>query len=58
VFITDRGRPAHVLITIEEFEKLGGAKHSIVEMLAMPGADRVEFKPPRAGRLFQPADLD
>jgi prevent-host-death family protein len=24
VFITDRGRPAHVLITIEEYQKLTG----------------------------------
>ena len=25
VFITDRGRPAHVLLTIEDYQKLGGS---------------------------------
>jgi prevent-host-death family protein len=36
VVITDRGRPAHVLLTIEDFHKLSGAQASIVELLAMP----------------------
>ena len=33
VFITDRGRPAHVLLTIEEYRRLTGGKASVVEML-------------------------
>ncbi|HTW79163.1 MAG TPA: type II toxin-antitoxin system Phd/YefM family antitoxin [Terracidiphilus sp.] len=49
VIITDRGRPAHVLLTIEEFKKLKGKKSNIAELLAMPGAGDVEFDPPRLG---------
>jgi prevent-host-death family protein len=58
VFITDRGRPAHVLLTIEDYQKLVGGQASIVDLLAMPDADAVEFEPPRlrAG-LGRPADL-
>lgn len=47
VIITDRGRPAHVLLTIEEYEKIAGKRKSIVDLLAMPDANAVEFDPPR-----------
>ena len=33
--ITDRGRPAHVLMTIEEYHRLTAAEGSIVDRLAM-----------------------
>lgn len=58
VFITDRSRPAHVLLTIEDYQKLTGGNASIVDLLAMPsGADEIEFEPVRAGNLFRPVDL-
>ncbi len=58
VFITDRGRPAHVLLSIEEYLKLSGKQKTIVEMLAMPEAAEIEFEPPRlGGELFRPADF-
>ena len=57
VFITDRGRPAHVLLSIEEYQRLTGGRASIVDMLAMPGAEDVDFEPARAGDLYRPADL-
>jgi prevent-host-death family protein len=57
VFITDRGRPAHVLLSIEEYQKLVGGPANIIELLAMPGAEDIEFEPPRAGKLFRPADF-
>lgn len=58
VFITDRGRPAHVLLTIEDYQKLTGANANIVDMLAMPDAADIEFEPPRLrGPLSRPADL-
>jgi len=58
VFITDRGRPAHVLLSIEEYQRLTGGKMSLAEALAQPGAADVDFKPPRLrGGLFKPADL-
>ncbi|TPW16888.1 MAG: prevent-host-death protein [Halothiobacillaceae bacterium] len=58
VFITDRGRPAHVLLTIEEYQKLTDKHTSIIDMLAMPGAEDIEFEPPRLrGDFHRPADL-
>lgn len=57
VFITDRGRPAHVLLTIEDYRKLTGESASLVDLLAMPGADAVEFEPARVDTLCRPADL-
>ncbi len=47
VFITDRGRPAHVLLSIEEYERVSKARKTILELLAMPEADAVEFEPQR-----------
>ena len=59
VFITDRGRPAHVLLTIEEYRRLTGGTMSLAEALAQPGVADVEFEPPRlGGGIFKPADLD
>ncbi len=59
VLITDRGRPAHVLLSIEDYRKLTGGGHSLGEVLAQEGgADfDFDFEPPRAGRLHRPPDL-
>ena len=58
VFITDRGRPAHVLLSIEEYRKLSGKRKNILDTLAMPEAAEIDFEPPRlGGRLFRPADF-
>lgn len=57
VFITDRGRPAHVLLTIEEYRRLTGSGQTIIEQLAMPEAGEIEFEAPRVRGLAQPADL-
>ena len=59
VFITDRGRPAHVLLSIDEYRRLTGGNMSLAEALAQPGDTDFDFKPPRLrGGLFKPADLD
>jgi prevent-host-death family protein len=58
VFITNRGRPSHVLLTAEEYQRIAGGQKSIVDLLAMPEAAEIEFEPPRlAGHLHEPADL-
>jgi PHD/YefM family antitoxin component YafN of YafNO toxin-antitoxin module len=58
VFITDRGRPAHVLLTFEEYQRVTHSQKSIVDLLAMPGVADIDFEPPRlSGDLYQPADL-
>jgi prevent-host-death family protein len=57
VFVTDRGRPAYVLLTIEDYQKLAECHASIVDLLAMPGAGDIEFDPPRlGGGMPRPAD--
>jgi hypothetical protein len=38
LFITDRGRPTHVLIGIDAFRQLTGQNDSIVDLLAMDEA--------------------
>ncbi len=57
VIITDRGRPAHVLLTIEAYQKLTQKTASIADLLAMPGIADIAFEPPRVGRIARPADL-
>ena len=58
VIITNRGRPAHVLLTIEDYQKLAGAQENIADMLAMPGVADIEFEPPRLrGSVARAADL-
>jgi Antitoxin Phd_YefM, type II toxin-antitoxin system len=63
VFITDRGRPAHVLLSIEAYHRLtGGAvgERSIVDLLAMPVTDAtadIDFDPPRLNLQLRPTDL-
>ncbi len=57
VFITDRGRLAHVLLTIEEYQRLSGSSASIINMLAMPEEADIEFEAPRAQGFTKPVDL-
>lgn len=57
VFITDRGVPAHVLLSIEDYHKLSGDEPSIADLLYMPGADEIEFDPPRMNLVTKPADF-
>ncbi len=57
VFITDRGRPAHVLLSIEEYRRLAGGHHKIADALAMPGGEDIDFEAPRVAIDSPPADL-
>ena len=50
VFITDRGQPSHVLLSIDEYRKLSRPRQNIMDLLAMPEAESIEFEPPRMGR--------
>jgi prevent-host-death family protein len=52
VFITDRGRPAHVLLSIEDYRAMTGARMTLAEALAQPEAPDFDFAPPRAEGLF------
>jgi prevent-host-death family protein len=57
VIITDRGRPSHVLLTIEASQKLTRKTESIADMLARPGVADIAFEAPRARDMARPADL-
>jgi prevent-host-death family protein len=51
VFITDRGRPAHVLLSIEAYRRLAGAGSSIADRLALGGDAGIGLDiPPRTER--------
>ena len=57
VFITDRGNPAHVLLSIDDYRRLAGAPRSLAEALA--GAPEVEeFDPAKLDIIFQTVNFD
>lgn len=59
VFITDRGRPAHVLLSIDEYRRLTRTGRSLLDAIAddSEGGD-FEFDPPKLeGPIGRPADL-
>lgn len=58
VIITDRGKPSHVLLTYEAYQRLRGRLPSIVDLLAMPAGKVVEFEPERSRELTRAASLD
>ncbi|MEM4988198.1 type II toxin-antitoxin system prevent-host-death family antitoxin [Collimonas sp. H4R21] len=57
VFITDRGRPAHVLLTFDEYKRISGGRTKIADLLAMPGIEAIELEIPCLDDLAQAADL-
>lgn len=57
VFITDRGKPAHVLLSIAEYQRLTGGHRKIADALAMPSVEDIEFDPPRIIINSRPADF-
>ena len=59
VFITDRGQPAHVLLSIEQYRTLTATKLSLADAIAQnrPDAD-FDFVPPKLDSLIRPADFE
>ena len=47
VIITNRNKPEHVLLSIDEFQRLKGEKSNLVDALSMPGLTEIEFEPPQ-----------
>lgn len=56
VVITDRGRPSHVLLSIEEFHRLTRPEHDLVDRLSMDD-DGIEFEPARLRLRVEAPDL-
>ena len=58
VFITDRGKPAHVLLTIEDYQKLREPQRNLVDMLACSNAGDILFEPQKLpGKVFKAEDF-
>lgn len=57
VVITDRGRPAHVLLSIDDYRRITGRSESMADLLADPRAAAVAFDPPRLDRLHGSPEL-
>jgi len=59
VVITDRGKPAYVLMRHDAYQKLTRSGPSILELLAMPGMEDIEFDPPKLVDLgLHPVDFE
>ncbi|MCP1438783.1 prevent-host-death family protein [Erwinia persicina] len=57
VYITDRGKPAHVLLTFEDYKRLTGSSRNIQDALAMPEAAEMDFEPERENIVFRDVDF-
>ena len=58
VFITDRGKPAHVLMTFTEYQRVTRKKRDILDLVGMKGAGEIDFEPAKISTLTKPiADL-
>lgn len=58
VFITDRGEPKHVLLSVKDYRRLSRSNQSILDMLAMPAAADIDFNPePLEGEFVRPVDF-
>jgi len=59
VVITDRGKPAHVLLSFAEYQSLTGSQRSIVDALADTAQEHadIEFAPAKLDISLQPADF-
>lgn len=59
VFITDRGQPSHVLLSVAEYRRLTGTGMSLAEAIGDPNDDAdFDFDPPRLRDVsFKPADF-
>lgn len=60
VFITDRGKPAHVLLSIEEYQRITGGKRNLIDALSMPGLSEIDidFEFPRSSFSSRNVDFD
>jgi prevent-host-death family protein len=57
VFITDRGRPAHVLLSIDEYQRLTGKGRTLLDAASEWIGGDFEFEPGKLGDISRPADL-
>lgn len=59
VYITDRGRPAYVLMSYDHYRQLLDDQPGLVDLLSLtPGVGDVEFEIPRLHESAEPAVFD
>ncbi len=59
VYITDRGRPSHVLLTFEDYERLGANQLSVIDILSEPpGVEDIDFEIPVSREAAHPNRFD
>lgn len=60
VIITDRGRPAHVLMTMEAYQRLSGSQTTLLQALEQKGGPEFDFDfdPPRLDGFFRAWEFD
>ena len=46
VFITNRNKPKHVLLSIDEYQRLKSKRSNLVDALSMQGLSEIEFELP------------
>lgn len=56
VYITDRGRPSHVLLTFDDYRRLAAGRPRITDLLAEPpGIGDIEFEIKSSPEVAHPA---
>lgn len=59
VQITERGKVSHVLVSIEQYQKLTDSSENIVDLLVMPEGSAINFSPDKLNAsTLKPAELD
>lgn len=57
VFITDRGRPAYVLLSFEEYQRLAGQGRTLLDAISAWDRGDFQFEPAKLRDFSRPADL-
>ena len=57
VIITNRGKPAQVLLSIADYQRMIGKHRNIVDSLAMPGLAEIDFDQTPSRQMPHGADL-
>ncbi len=59
IYITDRGRPSHVLLTFADYQRLAANQPGIIELLSEPeGVGDIDLEVAISRELPQPARFD
>jgi len=54
VVITDRGKPAHVLMTFSDYQRVIGKRKNILDLVGMKGTSDIKFEPAKITSLSKP----